>query len=62
MNVMPIVLRGEHDTLVALLNPSLDDAPRVRLDGPSALCDALTGERLETVSVPAMSLRYVLAT
>ena len=59
LNVMPIVLRGEADTLVALLNPSLDDAEDVQLDAPGSVYDAFSDEPLAELSVPAMSLRYV---
>lgn len=57
LNIMPIVLKGDKDTVVALLNPSLDDAVP-QLDASAALCDALNGEPVETLSVPAMSIRY----
>ena len=59
LNVMPIVLRGATDTLVALFNPSLDDAEDVQLDAPGSVYDAFNGEPLAELSVPAMSLRYV---
>lgn len=59
LNVMPIVLKGDTDTLVALLNPSLDDAKNIHLDAPGNVYDAFNGEPLDGISIPAMSLRYV---
>ena len=59
LNVMPIVLEGEKDTIVALLNPSLDDAKQVVLDASGSFCDALTGDAVESISVPAMSIVYL---
>lgn len=59
LNVMPIVLAGETDTVVALLNPSLDDANQVALDASGSISNALTGEKVETIFVPAMSLVYL---
>lgn len=60
-NVMPIVLEGEEDWIVALVNSSLDDQA-VSLDTPRGLTDALTGEPVgQPVELPAMSIRYLRA-
>ena len=59
LNVMPIVLKGAEDTVVALLNPSLDDAAQVHIDACGGMRDAFSGEAITSLSVPAMSLRYV---
>ena len=60
-NVMPIVLEGEEDWIVALVNSSLDDQT-VRLDTPRSLTDALTGEAVgQPVALPGMSIRYLRA-
>ena len=60
-NVMPIVLEGESDCIVALVNSSLDDLT-VSLDTSLDFTDALTGERvLLPVPVAAMSIRYLRA-
>lgn len=60
-NVLPIVLEGADDRLIALLNSSLDDLS-VSVDTRSPLTDALTGEKVtQPVPVPAMSIRYLRA-
>jgi len=59
LNVMPIVLEGEYDTVVALLNPSLDDAEQVVLDTSGNLYEAFSGEKLTDGAVPAMSIVYL---
>lgn len=59
LNVMPIVLAGKEDTVVALLNPSLDDAHNIRLDASGSVTSALTGGKAEPVDVPAMSIAYL---
>ncbi len=59
LNVMPIVLKGEKDTVAALLNPSLDDAKQISLDASGCVCDALTGEKVASINVPAMSITYL---
>lgn len=60
-NVLPIVLEGKNDRLVALLNSSLDDLA-VSVDTQARLTDALTGEAVsQPLSVPAMSIRYLWA-
>ena len=58
-NVMPIVLRGENDCVIALVNSSLDDLC-VNVDTKKELADALTGEKVSLpVDMPAMSIRYL---
>ncbi len=59
LNILPIVLEGKEDTVVALLNPSLDDAKQITLDVSGRISDALTDEAIESISVPAMSLVYL---
>ena len=59
LNVMPIVLEGKEDTVVALLNPSLDDAHNVHLDTNGSVTSALTGENAGQIDVPAMSIAYL---
>ena len=60
-NIMPIVLEGESDYIVALVNSSLDDLT-VSLDTKLDFTDALTGERVALpVSVEGMSIRYLRA-
>lgn len=59
LNVMPIVLQGRGDTVVALLNPSLDNAEKIRLDASGSVSNALNGEPLPQIDVPAMSIVYL---
>lgn len=60
-NIMPVVLEGESDYIVALVNSSLDDLT-VSLDTKLDFTDALTGERVALpVSVEGMSIRYLRA-
>lgn len=59
LNVMPVVLAGGEDTVVALLNPSLDDAHNVHLDARGSVTSALNGENAEQIDIPAMSITYL---
>jgi len=58
LNVMPIVLKGAKDTVVALVNPSLDDATPM-LDTQKPLIDAITGEPVDLIDLPGMAVKYV---
>ena len=58
LNVMPIVLRGENDVVVALVNGSLDDATPVP-DTNRPLADAITGEAVDLIDLPGMAIKYV---
>ena len=60
LNVLPILLKdGAGKVRIALLNPSLDDASP-RLDSARTFRDAMTGEPVSDINLPAMSIRYLI--